>query len=308
MIARGAYGVVMEDESKHLCHKLVTKHQAFSFIRELYVIKQLHDVSGITEVIGIDRNLPNDKFIDDPWASFTMKRYKANLKEWMRNRDFDRLQVLKDIVMIVSQVHIRGYLHADIKLENIMVTHNDEVRLIDWGLSGPKGYARIWATTEMYRSESLIQDYSHDIYSLGVLAIELLLDSPTINKIDHQSCKNILYHSITDASLCDILLRMIHPHHLKRPTSLQLCDYFHIIRPSSPNLSPVAHLTSFTNMLDKYDIPQGQYPIVFSNYLLKYGNVNSLAGILGAIYRTSYPKQVRDLLDYQEVINFYNML
>ena len=42
---------------------------------------------------------------------------------------------MKQVVEAVNHCHANNVVHRDIKAENIMITKNDQVKLIDFGLS-----------------------------------------------------------------------------------------------------------------------------------------------------------------------------
>ena len=83
---------------------------------------------------------------------------------------------MKELFHAVSHCHNYGIIHRDIKPENIMITKNDEVKLIDFGLSKSSGSE--WAIlntiagTPYYMApEMLAGQYSNkvDLWSCGVL-------------------------------------------------------------------------------------------------------------------------------------------
>ena len=89
------------------------------------------------------------------------------------------------IVMALGHLHNRGYIHRDLKLENIMVQENGYVKLIDFGLSKfLKRDIYTWtkAGTANYMAPELFDaDNNHkhdknvDWWSLGCLMYELVV-------------------------------------------------------------------------------------------------------------------------------------
>ena len=86
----------------------------------------------------------------------------------------------KDIVSAISHCHAQNVIHRDIKPENIMVTTNDEIKVIDFGLS--KNARSVTnhqiVGTPFYIAPEIIQDRPYDtqvdIWSLGVLLYIML--------------------------------------------------------------------------------------------------------------------------------------
>ena len=110
----------------------------------------------------------------------------ANLKELYARHDpiltENVAQILIDMATGLSHVHESGYMHLDFKPENILVSRNGRVRLIDFDLSQeipekPKKASR-YPGTPSYMAPELLQreafDSRVDIFAYGVAAYELL--------------------------------------------------------------------------------------------------------------------------------------
>ncbi len=92
-------------------------------------------------------------------------------------------QILIDMSMGLEHVHESGYMHLDFKPENVLVTRNGHVRLVDFDLAQqipekPMKMSKKNPGTPAYMApEQLLgQPISHrvDIFSFGVAAYELL--------------------------------------------------------------------------------------------------------------------------------------
>ena len=91
-------------------------------------------------------------------------------------------QILIDMAMGLSHVHESGFMHLDFKPENVLVTHNGNVRLIDFDLAQPilekpKKMSKNPGTPSYMAPEQLQQkpiDSRVDIYAYGVAAYELV--------------------------------------------------------------------------------------------------------------------------------------
>jgi eukaryotic-like serine/threonine-protein kinase len=110
----------------------------------------------------------------------------ANLKELFGRQDpvlaENVAQILIDMARGLSHVHESGYMHLDFKPENILVTRNGSVQLIDFDLAQPipekpKKMSKNPGTPSYMAPEQLQRqpiDPRADIFAYGVAAYELL--------------------------------------------------------------------------------------------------------------------------------------
>ncbi len=91
-------------------------------------------------------------------------------------------QILVDMGIALEHVHDSGFMHLDFKPENILITRNARVRLVDFDLSQPKPEKpkKMWkypGTPAYMAPEQLLRkpiDHRADIFGFGVSAYELL--------------------------------------------------------------------------------------------------------------------------------------
>ena len=128
-------------------------------------------------------------------AYFTMDLFRApNLKQQIYS-DLNGVQLrLKRLVELISlameHMHERGWLHKDIKPENILVNKASEVRLIDFSLAARiagafgklfGGKQAIQGTRTYMAPEQILGKQAvpqTDMYSLGITVFEMLVGSP----------------------------------------------------------------------------------------------------------------------------------
>lgn len=98
------------------------------------------------------------------------------------------LEIIIDIAYALCHLHTHGVIHRDLKPENILITETDQVKVIDFGIaqllteknaSGTSSTQRLIGTP-IYMSPEQRQNpekvsYPSDIYSLGIIAYELVL-------------------------------------------------------------------------------------------------------------------------------------
>jgi len=109
-----------------------------------------------------------------------------NLKELYARHDplltENVAQIIIDMATGLSHIHESGYMHLDFKPENVLVTRNGAVRLIDFDLAQPIPEKPVRlaknAGTPGYMAPEQLQrqplDARADIYAFGVAAYELL--------------------------------------------------------------------------------------------------------------------------------------
>ncbi|QDT55288.1 Serine/threonine-protein kinase PknB [Caulifigura coniformis] len=128
---------------------------------------------------------------------FTMEYFRApNLKSMLRS-DLTGARVrVKKLMECVTQalahIHEKGWVHRDVKPDNILISKGSEIRVIDFSLAAPPkgGVGRLLHSrkgavisgTKTYLPPELIQreplGIAADIYSLGVTLYEVLCGRP----------------------------------------------------------------------------------------------------------------------------------
>ena len=91
-------------------------------------------------------------------------------------------QVLIDFASALEVVHDRGFMHLDVKPENVLLTRNGSLRLIDFDLAQPipnppRKQDRLSGTPAYMAPEQLLKqpiDHRVDLWAFGVSAYELL--------------------------------------------------------------------------------------------------------------------------------------
>ena len=126
-----------------------------------------------------------------------------NLKQWLirRERDDDQepIRILAGLAEGLAGIHESGYVHRDIKSENMLVAASGEVRLIDFALA-TRATWKLWEWlrpgrrlqgTKTYMSPEQCMgrslDHRSDIYSFGVTMYEVITGKPPFYSDDEQA-------------------------------------------------------------------------------------------------------------------------
>lgn len=124
--------------------------------------------------------------IDGTWYVALEYVEGANLKVLMAHSDPQLEEfaghILIDSARALEHVHDRGYMHLDFKPENVMVTRNGSVRLVDFDLARrrpefPEKLSDNPGTPAYMAPEQLQRepvDHRADIFAFGVTAYEML--------------------------------------------------------------------------------------------------------------------------------------
>ncbi len=98
-----------------------------------------------------------------------------------------RVQLFRSVCQVVHYVHQKGVVHRDLKADNILVTHDGVVKLVDFGIAKHMARSAADQTRTMTALRMMTLDYSSpeqvrgaeitpasDLYSLGVVLYRLL--------------------------------------------------------------------------------------------------------------------------------------
>jgi len=129
----------------------------------------------------------------------TLRRKLKDVKNWDQNAI---LTYAVQIIRALKEAHSKGIVHRDIKSENIMVTEDDRIKVMDFGLAKLKGSPQVTKTgntvgTVTYMSPEQLRgdavDERSDIWSFGIVLYELLTGRlPFKDDYDHAIMYSIL--------------------------------------------------------------------------------------------------------------------
>ncbi len=228
---------------------------------EVYILTQLCGVPGVCQMF-------NSLTSGNIMYGFTMELYKHTIGECVCTEDII-IDVAKQLLLILSNIHKRGYVHTDIKPPNIVWNGGHQVVLCDFDWAYPislvKTFDRI-TTTPWYRAPEMIKMVltgirsvyrtgKLDIWALGVTLAELIMyqneNEERINIFDMDSDGNELEYDREDSDashhleMIDALdLSKFIPNECMRDLISQMLTIDPNIRPTSDELLQHAIFTS----------------------------------------------------------------
>ncbi len=167
----------------------------------LKIPKQAMDVDPVS-MVAFENELRLAPYLDDfplaymprvnadPQSRYLVMDYIEGVDLWTHLRDNgcltedEAISLMKKIVYAVGELHKRHIVHLDLKLSNIMITTDGEVRLIDFGLANhtdlpdliyesfhdPKGTPTYIAPEQFI---GVRDEPRSDLFSLGVMLFEM---------------------------------------------------------------------------------------------------------------------------------------
>jgi eukaryotic-like serine/threonine-protein kinase len=154
-------------------------HKLKEFEREAVLSRSLEHPQ-IIRVYDYVKASPQPFFVMEYFESESLKHVIACLPEWIYRKEF---QILRKLGDALAYLHGREILHKDVKPENVLVSRDGEIRLIDFSLAKTKWDRRLQfgkkvEGTPLYMAPEQIRgekcDARTDIYSFGALTYELL--------------------------------------------------------------------------------------------------------------------------------------
>ncbi|KAI8093387.1 kinase-like domain-containing protein [Halteromyces radiatus] len=87
--------------------------------------------------------------------------------------------IARETLNALSYLHTKGFIHRDVKCENLLISHHGEIKLADFGLAtSMKHVNQERLGTAKWMAPEVIQEHSYnekvDLWSLGITLIEMM--------------------------------------------------------------------------------------------------------------------------------------
>lgn len=218
VLGEGAYG-------------LVTK-------RNGRAVKKFKRINSLVQEYIASKYLRSCEFIVDAYDAnykdleMEMELFDGSLRDYLNDHGFHydtRMLILKHILYALIDIHGRGVVHGDLKCGNILVnTKPMRVVLGDLGFVSVSKFAKCERTAAIYRDPVVIRAPSHDIFSFGIIFIEMIGRAGIKKQYSYEELQNMAANKLTGHTQRDAILACVHAKHDKRPTASYLLKHlFH---------------------------------------------------------------------------------
>jgi len=233
---------------RHFAIKMLLPEHASSAMQRHYLFHEYQVGKQVTHPKII-------KMLDlrrDPVHPYVIMEFfpSTNLKLRLMHRDpFVRdnfKEIIEQTATALAYMHSKGWVHRDVKPDNILVASSGEVRLIDFALAqrirkrkknlfgrmkkgGRAQGTRSYMSPEQIRAEAL--DARADVYSLGITLYELLTYRPPfraasaqdllVKQLFEEPASPIQYNPDVAPEMADLVMKMLEKKPEDRPPDME---------------------------------------------------------------------------------------
>ncbi|XP_049980083.1 nik-related protein kinase isoform X4 [Alexandromys fortis] len=194
---------------------------------QLWMVMELCAAGSVTDVVRMTRN----QSLKEDWIAY----------------------ICREILQGLAHLHAHRVIHRDIKGQNVLLTHNAEVKLVDFGVSAQvsrtNGRRNSFIGTPYWMAPEVIDcdedprrsyDYRSDVWSVGITAIEMAEGAPRYDNY-HLRGNSFPKPQLSDGVFQDLALWNLQP----------LEALFVILRESAPTVKSSGWSRKFHNFMEK---------------------------------------------------------
>lgn len=213
IIGKGSYGEVSIRDGKAIKKFSKLSH----LIQEYMALTYLQDCNYVVKCNGVNFGR----------LELHMELYDCSLKKWLEEKNEkggpsseEIKKVIHDILMGLIELHDRNLAHGDIKPGNILVRKNPlKVVLGDCGFVSISKYAKVERTAVLYRDPVVTHESTHDMFSLGVILLEIIGQIRIEKQASYDQLKKIVNSKISNIEYKRIIYHLVHSDKDKRPSA-----------------------------------------------------------------------------------------
>jgi serine/threonine protein kinase len=205
--------VVEPTSGRHFAMKLLLPEKVHDSVHRQFLFHEAEvgkDLAhpNIIRIVKVDRSADNPYFVMEYFPAGNLKlRIQKKEADFLREKGQD---ILKQAATGLAFMNAKGWVHRDVKPDNILVASSGDVRLIDFAIAQriPTGWGKFFFRkvkpqgTRSYMSPEQIRgqplDGRADVYSFGATCYEMVTARPPFRGASSQ---DLLTKHITEKPL-----------------------------------------------------------------------------------------------------------
>ena len=212
ILGKGAYGQVVKHQNT-----AVKQYQRLpALIQEYVALTYLKDCKYIVKTLGVDYQK----------LTLTMELYELNLRQWISNECCCEKCINRIIYCVlrgIIELQDRSLSHSDLKPSNILIRMEPfKLVLGDCGFVSRANYSKQQRTAHSYRDIVIENDDKHDMFSLGVILLELLYHIKPEVRNSYNEFQQLIKTHVTDKNHKTILSRLMNEDRTHRPDAREV--------------------------------------------------------------------------------------
>jgi PAS domain S-box-containing protein len=220
-IGKGSYGTVKlcfnrksgKEYAVKCLHKAAMQPEQLARMREEISIHQAMQHPNIARIFEVIETLDQIFLVMEFVPGGELHRH---IVEHGSLSEFHSQRLFKQIVAAVAYCHSQQVIHRDIKHTNILLDMENNIRLIDFGLSGrvvPNSLHTSFCGTPAYAAPELIQGRAYvgpevDVWSLGVVLFCMVMGQYPFNNIADITSGRFSLPCVVTPECADLLARI----------------------------------------------------------------------------------------------------
>ena len=225
VLGKGAYGEVVKDTANHVAVK--TFHKLPHIIQEFAALHYLQDCKYVVHAKSV--NLTS--------SQLTMELYDLSFRKYMVEGHCCCEECLnlifRDVLLGLIELNDRKLSHSDIKPGNILINLKPlKAVLGDCGFVSIGTYSKQQRTAQSYRDIDVVNDLKHDIFSLGVMMLELYYFVKPVVHDHYNEYQKIISKKVTNVKHKALLKKMMSENREERPSARDILKTLYDISPA----------------------------------------------------------------------------